>query len=409
MERIKTGKFLVEWIGYTLMFFFFLFISCPAIFAQSVITKQSSLSADTTLWVSAYLASWNHFAPPGGNWGVLPTNDIEWNAFTQLIYFALPVMHDGQIKEIKPYENVNPDRVKAVTRAAHLHNKPVLISIGGWGNYDNFSKAINANNRTRFVANLTQLIRQWNFDGIDLDMEPIKDKDITNYVEFVKDLFQELQKINLPNGKQPMLTTVTRWQPNMFASIYQYFNQVNLMTYDLSGAWHGWVSWYNSAIYSAGHNFPGSDRALPSVNQIVDEFLNAGIPAKKLGIGIDFYGYIWSGLSKPNKGWGLFAPRVKANVPYTTIMKDYFQKDRYRWDDKSKAAYLSINDDQKKLFITYDGVQTIKAKVHYARDKKLGGIFLWELSASYFPNNSSAEKDSLLRAVIYNVNNVISQ
>ncbi|HKJ30592.1 MAG TPA: glycoside hydrolase family 18 protein [Balneolales bacterium] len=385
----------------SLMFTLFLLLSiqCKPILAQPNPDKSKKPAAYSKLWVSAYLASWNHFAPPGGNWGDLPTSAIDWNAFTQLIYFALPVMPGGLLKEIKPYENVNPDRVLAITTAARHNGKPVLISIGGWGNYDNFHQAISSEYRAEFIKNLIQLITYWHFDGIDLDMEPIQNDDVNDFTVFVKELSAALNQITLSNGKKPILTVATKWQPKMFAKLYPYFDQVNLMTYDLSGAWRGWVSWYNSAIYDAGHTFPGTNRPLPSVNQMVTDFIDAGVPADKVGIGIDFYGYVWNGVSRPNKGWTFIAPKVTDNVPYSTIMNEYFQPDRYRWDQKAKSSYLSINNHNDKLFITYDGRQTVKAKVRYAREKKLGGVFLWEIGASYFKSAPVGKQDSLMKVV----------
>ncbi|HKI46207.1 MAG TPA: glycoside hydrolase family 18 protein [Balneolales bacterium] len=390
-------------IGYSLFLWIIFGIHNDA-FSQKGTSVKKQVESGDSLWVSAYLASWNHYAPPGGNWGNLPTNAIDWNAFTQLIYFALPAKPDGQVKPVEPGQNVNPDRVKAIIAAAHSHGKPVLISIGGWGHYKTFSHAITDGNRSNFVTSLVQLLRKWNFDGIDLDMEPIKNKDVSNYQEFIKELHRALQKVKVPVGGTPLLTVVTRWQPEMFAKLYRYFDQVNLMTYDLSGAWHGWVSWYNSAIYDAGHSFPGSNKPLPSVNQIVEKFIKAGVPRSKLGIGIDFYGYIWKGVSKPGEGWTFRAPKVKSNVPYTTIMEKYYQQNRYRWNNKTESAYLTVNDGKDKLFITYDSKQTVKAKVHYAAEKKLGGIFIWELSASYFRKAESGEHDELLDAVKSSVN-----
>ena len=74
------------------------------------------------------------------------------------------------------------------------------------------------------------------------------------------------------------------------------FDQINLMTYDLSGPWQGWVTWFNAPIYNEGLTFPSvPGELLPSIEGAVTNFLAGGIATNKLGIGIPFYGYIWQG------------------------------------------------------------------------------------------------------------------
>jgi chitinase len=49
------------------------------------------------------------------------------------------------------------------------------------------------------------------------------------------------------------------------------------------------------------------------------------------------------------------------------------------WDDESKAPYL-FNAD-KKIFITYDDEQSVKAKCDYVKKYKLAGAMFWEYSS----------------------------
>lgn len=350
-------------------------------------------------WVTAYLASWNHFAPPGGNWGNLPTDAIDWDAITHLNYFALNVKENGSLSTIKDYENMSPDRINAVVKAAHQAGVPVLITIGGWGNYEGFSNAITPQVRSRFIEKLVQTLRTWKFDGIDLDMEPIEDSDVRNYTAFINALYNRLQNVATPLLDQPLLTVATDWQPEMFAEIQDKIDQINLMTYDFSGPWGGWVTWHNAALYSAEKTFPGRNKLLPSAHNEIQEFIQAGVSSKKLGLGIDFYGYIWKGVSEPGEGWTFRAPEVEDNVPYHIIMDKYFQPNFYHWDTEAQAAYLSIERPNEKLFITYDNEKTIDAKVEYARNQNLGGVIIWELSGGFRENQPPGERDQLLQKV----------
>lgn len=390
------------------LFFSISIILCLTAVIINFTESDRRAAPDDDLWIGAYLASWEHFAPPTGNWGRLPTDAIDWNAFTHLYYFALRAQQDGTLPKIEPYQNMGPDRVNAIISAAHQNNTPVILSIGGWGNHEGFSNAIKPGTRSTFVKNLVLKMTKWGFDGIDLDMEPIRDDDVENYKAFVKQLHAELQNYETPMSSTPLLVAATAWQPEMFSELQDYFDQINLMTYDFSGAWNGWVSWHNSPVFSGGKTFPGSNRLLPSVDRMTKDFLNAGVESGKLGIGIDFYGYVWQGgsgtetggVTRPNQRWNT-PPGVTDNVPYHRIMDEYYKDEYFRWDEEAQAAYLSIDrhGSSEDLFISFEEERAIEKKIRYAYENQLGGVFIWELAGGYQEKKPAGRRDLLLKAV----------
>lgn len=376
--------------------------------------QTTTLQTDSDVWVGAYLASYNHYVEPTGNWGNLPTDGIDWSAFTHLFYFSLNANADGSLSTIAAYQNMSPDRINAIVSAAHNHNKPVLITIGGWGNHAGFSSAIKPANRALFISNIVATIKTWGFDGVDLDMEPINSGDVDNYKAFINDLNTALQTVNVSMASKPLISVVTNWQPALFAQIQDKVDQINLMTYDLSGAWSGWVSWHNSAVSSGGLSFASNGNPLPSIDEKVKAYLKAGVSPSKLGIGIDFYGYVWSGgtgtstggVTEPDQSWST-APTVTDNVPYHDIMNQYYNSSDYKWDSQAKAAYLSIDKSgsSNDKFVSYDDEKSIQAKFNYVRQKGLGGTIVWELSGGYRKNQPAGERDKLLQAVKQAMNN----
>lgn len=365
--------------------------------------EEVPYNQEADMWVSAYLGAWNHYAPPGGNWGNLSTDEIDWDAFTHLFYFAINAKADGSLSEIKEYNTFSPSRLNAIVEAAHKHDTAILFSVGGWGNYEEFRSAIMPENRDAFINNLISTMEEWGFDGIDVDMEPIKDEtDVRNYTAFINKLHQQLQNKTTPLGIRPLLTAATDWKPDMFAELSDKFDQINLMTYDMSGAWHKWVSWHNAPVYDGDYKFPGTNKTVPSADGEVEKFVEAGVPKEKLGIGIDFYGYIWQGfVTGPRQNWSVEKPVVKPNVPYYIIKEEYYSEDYYHWDDTAKAAYLSIDHaiPLQKRFISYDDEKSIEAKINYVRDKGIGGTIIWDLTGGYQKNQPDGKRDPLLQKV----------
>lgn len=358
---------------------------------------------DSDVWTGAYLAAWHHDVSGAeeSDFNHMPTEEIDWNAFSHLYYFHLIPNADGTLSGIEEIDYIREEGIRSIISAAHQNEKPVLFTIGGWGYYEAFSSAIRPENRDLFISNLVSTMNVWGFDGIDINMEPIHTHDVDNYIAFADQLHQELQKHVTPLGYYPILTAATHWQEEMFALLVDKFDQINIMTYDYSGAWDGWVSWHNSPLYNGGYTFPGELRQLPSADGDVKKFLNAGIPPEKLGIGTVFEGYIWEGeVFAPLQDW-ISQPDVTSNVPYYRIMRNYYSEDAVHWDHEAGAAYLSIIglDITNNMFISYDNERSVREKFRYVRANNLGGLIIWELGSGYDPNLPNGQKNPLLDAV----------
>jgi chitinase len=206
---------------------------------------------------------------------------------------------------------------------------------------------------------------------------------------------------------RPLLTAATASQPALFAALQEHFDQINLMTYDLSGAWAGWVTWFNSPIYDGGYRFPSTGGLVPSCDGMADAFMAAGVAPARLAIGIPFYGYLWAGgagtltggAALPRQSW-TNAPIVTA-VDYADILSKYYTSNLYRWDDAAQAAYLSMDKpgSTNDAFISYDDEHACQAKVSYVRNQGLGGVMIWELGEGYLPNLPAGQQAPLLQAV----------
>ena len=354
----------------------------------------AGLRAQKSIWATAYYAGWMQ--------GYLTPQNIDYSAMTHIIHFALVPRSDGTIDDV--VNGVTASAAGAIVTPAHAAGRKVIISVGGWGTGDLFLGATNSTNRPVFISNLVNLMKSRGYDGIDVDWEPLNPSDAAQFTAFITELRAALDLL----APRPLLTAAAAWQPTIIAGVSDKFDQINIMTYDLSGAWQGWVTWHNSPIYDGGLHFPGFSRLVPSTNAMVDDFVSAGVPVGKLGIGIDFYGYVWSGgagmpnggATAPYQSWTT-APAVQANVPFFTIMNNYYQSQYYRWDTTAQASYLSIDNagSANDKFISYDNTMTCTKKIDYARTKGVGGVIIWELGGGYRADQPAGQRDQLLQAV----------
>jgi chitinase len=342
------------------------------------------------IWVTAYYACWME--------NQLPPDKIDCGAVTHIIHFAIRPNADGTLNAGGFSEQA---QILATVQAVHRAGKKILIAVGGWWCRDVFEGAMSSSNRPGFINNLVDFMVSNGYDGIDIDMEDMQPQDAADYIAFIKGLRFRLDQLN----PRPLLTAAVGWEYPTFASLKNEFDQINLMTYDFSGAWGGWVVWHNSPIYN-GNQTLRNGAPLPSADSYVNRMLALGVPANKIGIGIDFYGYVWSGgngtptggVTEPTQRWST-PPAVQANVPYSIIMDTYYERAYLRWDSLAQASYLSIDkpgsSDDK--FISFDSDISCQRKVKYAMTKGLGGVIIWELGGGWRP--STPIPDYLLQAV----------
>ena len=342
------------------------------LFTLSLLPSSASAQSNQEIWVSAYIASWNYNVGGHGNWGNTRRSDLDWNSFTHAIFFAQTISGSTcQPNVPAAWENVSPDRLNAFTEDANQYGVPAIMSFGGAGN-GAFMDCIEE--QPEVIADgIADFVEEWGFDGADIDAEPVRDH--PNYDVFITHLRERL-----PNA---ILTAAINAAPSLFARVHDKFDQINMMTYDLSGAWQGWYSWHNAAIYNPSGGteritIPGSSTEYPNIEQWVNRYHEAGVPLDKLGFGIDLYGYVWTGVNAPEQN-ASGAERRFGETSYDNLVDEFpgIATDP-EWDENAQASWYGTDNQ----FVSFDNEQTIRAKFDYAREKGVSGMIIWEYTGS---------------------------
>jgi chitinase len=344
------------------------------------------------LWCTGYYPGWEQ--------GTMPAASIDFGALTQIIHFSLVPNSDGTLNSSA--NSVTAANSSDIVSHAHAAGKKVLVCVGGAGSQSGFQGATSSTNRGTFITNLVNLMTARGYDGIDIDWEPLDPGDADQFTNFVNGLHSALNEIN----PRPMLTAAIASPPTpatLIASVQSQFEQINLMTYDLSGPYPGWVTWFNAPIYDGGYRFPSTGGLVPSADGMVNSVTSAGVPPGKLGIGIAFYGWIWSGGTGTSTGGAVLPRQGWTTAPsttqqsYNTILSTYYQSNLYSWDAAAQAAFLSIDNSgsANDKFISYDDQRTCQSKVSYARNRHLGGVMIWELAQDHH----AGQPDPLLQSI----------
>ena len=282
----------------------------------------------------------------------------------------------------------------------------ILISIGGWIDSGPFSDtALTEESRKKFASSCVTFVKNRNIDGIDIDWEfpaaegfdkkRFRKEDTQNFTSLLTELRKQLDELGKPDQKHYLLTIAAPASKGHaskieLAKIAPLLDFVNLMTYDFAGSWSPRTS-FNSPLYTI-------DKNTGSVDQSAREYIEAGIPADKLVIGVPFYGRAWAcvedinhRLNQPHRKKHTLGHSSGEEWTWRDISENYVAKGiPSYWDDKVQVPWLY--DAGEKLMVSYDDPKSIQLKAKYVHDHQLGGVMIWELS-------EDDAKASLLNAI----------
>jgi len=266
----------------------------------------------------------------------------------------------------------------------------VYPSLGGWTLSCNFPGiAADPTKRKHFAEECVSLIKEYGFDGIDLDWEyPTytdhcgTPADTQNFNLLLQDLRDALDELGATTGEYYEITAAVGCGPSTIKgydipTCGPLLDQINLMTYDFFGGWSS-VTGANAAIYYQG--FPEGYEDW-NVDGCVKNWMKEGAVKEQLNIGLPFYGQSFLGATGPNqphqgsdKGtW----PDDEGKPQYYRIEAAMDQMTVVR-DDVSMTSQGSFNDYPS--YLSFDDQQAICDKVEYCIDNDLNGFIIWELS-----------------------------
>ncbi|KAL7622139.1 Chitinase 4 [Parahypoxylon ruwenzoriense] len=258
----------------------------------------------------------------------------------------------------------------------------VLLSIGGWTYSSNFAGAASTDaTRSTFAKSAVTLIKDWGFDGVDIDWEyPTDETQANNFVALLKAVRSELDSYSsqYANGYHFLLTAAVPAGPDNYnklklSDMAPLLDHFNLMAYDYAGSWDT-TSGHQANLYSNSNN-PVSTPF--STDSAITAYINGGVPAEKIVLGMPLYGRSFeatNGIGMPYSGIGQGS--WEQGVWDYKVLPRAGASEQY--DDAAGAIY-SYDSGSKEL-ISYDNVDMVNRKVAYLQGKGLGGSMFWEAS-----------------------------
>ncbi len=383
---------------------FFLFILCMTVFAGGVYqadakTVSVSKAKKEKPWVMSYYVGYqNRYLKP---------QDVDYSLMTHVAVGAVGVNADGSLDPHFSLENGSTDGSgkkmarDVATRARQFGTKP-LLWLGGPNDEDDLRAASSDPTRAVFIKNILTLADELGYVGVDIDWEPIREKDREPLLALVKDLRAARSDFIIT---VPVNWIVSNYKYELshewYAELARYADKLFIMTYSMAGPWPGWSVWHSGAL--AGE----SDETPSSVRTSVATYLEAGVPKEKLGFGVGLYAECWPyPAKKPELSPGKnFSGRVES-LTMRYMQKEFFDKKSLKWDSSAKTPYLSFKKakgDEQCGFISFEDARSVREKSAFLKKQKLGGVIVWNLGTGYFPKEPMNKRFPLLKEVYRSV------
>ena len=247
-----------------------------------------------------------------------------------------------------------------------LHTKQIKITPFFSNHWDRERGRLALKNSSLLIPSLVNVIEQYDFDGINIDIENLNEEDRENYVSFVKALRQALPKektISVAVAANPR-GIHTGWQGSYdYSQLAKYADYLVLMAYD-------------------EHYEGGEEGAVSSISFFEKSIQYAlkQMDGNKLIVGVPFYGRYWKE-NELNGGYGVTTQKI------AELKQKYFFDEKYDEQTKSMIASIKIENEWingKKLSLGnytfyYENKESMLAKIAMVKKYHLGGIAAWSL------------------------------
>ncbi|KMT09000.1 hypothetical protein BVRB_6g137090 [Beta vulgaris subsp. vulgaris] len=316
---------------------------------------------------------------PGNN---LEASDIDSTLFTHL--FCAFASFDGSTNQL-----TLPSGCTNFPRIVKQKNPDVqaVLSIGGGEDAPTkafIAMASNPSSRKTFIDSSIKLAVDNGFNGLDMDWEQQQTQEEMDNMAAL--LSEWRAAIQAQSATEPLLLTAAlrftakadTGVPFPAQAIADNLDWVNAMAYDFYAP-----QWAPKPYVTRPHaslRDPSSD---VSGSSGISAWINAGVPANKLVLGLPFYGYAWI-LSNANDN-GVLATATggdtsfgeQSTVTYKRI-KEFISQNGATV--KYDSSYVTNYCNSGTTWIGYDDTESITQKVLYAKNSaSILGYFAWNI------------------------------
>lgn len=288
----------------------------------------------------------------------------------EITYFDLTIDSDGHIKKYDNAKELNPGW-NALSKNK-FNNFGLNSSIAIFSGDDETINQLILDPTTsaqNLVSDLVQIIDQYQFSKINIDIEKVKDAnpdDRENFTKFVEEVRKKLDpkiKISLDVTASSFVKETNLTDPKALSF---FVDQIIIMAYD----------YHNPSSAVTGPVAPLNGAGVISEYDVETAIKNAliTIPKEKIILGIPLYGYSWETVNEATRS---------ATIPYSYITYSNKKAESLEgiYDSIDQEMYSITKDVQTGVYrqTFYPNQNSTQSKIDIAKKYDLGGVALWAL------------------------------
>ena len=301
------------------------------------------------------------------------------STITHVSFFSIPIHEDGHLfSDEKPvdlgYRQFQKGALEELHTKAPSSHVELTLTMMDQDTIPAFLATPSAT--TTFLADVDKMTSEHNIDGINIDVEYIRT--VTpemrlQFTSFMKALYTHVKQVHpkLHISVAVLADSADKQRLTDIASLAPYTDHIIVMAYDFhrkgsqqSGA--------NAPLYGSGDEKWGKN-IMASAKQFTDV-----VPARKIILGIPFYGYEWS--VTDSNVYNFTLPDTGKTATYERITELLSSgKATRHWDDTSFTPYLLYTQNGKQQQIYYEDAQSLSYKIDLVKQANLGGIAIWAM------------------------------
>ncbi len=318
------------------------------------------------------------------NKGYFP-KDMSLDFITHAIYSFVDISANGEcsmINDRSTYTDRDEKIIKQFKeiKKDHPHLK-TLFSIGGAAHSKRFSDiSLTRKARFKFVHSCIELMKKYEFDGIDIDWEVVGFKTSSNpnsRPEDSENFSSLLKEFRAQLPKRALLSAAISPEPEVTEHLNlkvmgQNLDWIGVMDYALCGFWS------KKSCHQSDYAYVGKSG--------IEAYLKAGIRPEQVILGVPFFGHYWRVESLENNGIGqkIIPPNqshpYEDYVTYKDVKDTYLNKNGFHlnWDEEFNQPILVNSQD--KIIISFDNERSLQVKANEVIKHGYGGMLIWEIS-----------------------------
>ena len=313
---------------------------------------------NTTIKQSAWIPPWDYKS------GLQSLQNFE-SEFDSISPVVFQVNNDGTLTARIDAKLTD---LKEITEAKNIKIIPTISNFS----WTTIKEILNDQaNTQRHISAIVQVVKNYEYDGIDLDYESIKLDDKEKFLSFLETLAQELQK----DEKILSVTVLPKWGEGVaytsltetrnvqdWEKIGEYADQVRIMAYDFT---------------PVSNSKEGPIAPIDWIDKIL-KYAKEKIPDEKIWLGIHLYSYEWVMPTTESEEIKVRTNSYTYSTVKTKVLSQSYVNVKYNEQyQEGYAEYSCLNNYFCILY--YATPESVKIRQDLAKTYGIAGVTYWRL------------------------------